>query len=102
MVDKGLSFSSFLSGTPVTIVNKLKGSSSTPLRVILMPHEYKKYLHLTQAAKSASISSVAQTDNAFICLSHSSGLWILDSGASDHILVIRIFFLPLLLHHLYL
>ena len=61
-----------------------KGSSSTPPGVILTPNEYKEYFHLTQATKSASISSVAQTDNAFVCLSHSSGPWILDSRASDH------------------
>ena len=62
-----------------------KGSSSTPLRVILMLSAYKEYLHLTQAAKSASISSVAQTGNASACRSHSSGPWILDFGASDHL-----------------
>ena len=50
-----------------------------------MPNEYKEYIHLTQTAKSASISSVAQTDNAFACLSHSSGPWILNSGAFDHL-----------------
>ena len=63
----------------------VKGSSSTPLGVILTPNEYKEYIHLTQAAKSASISFVAQTGNASACLSHSSSRWILDSGASDHL-----------------
>ena len=62
-----------------------KRSSSTPQGVILRPHEYKEYLHLTQAAKFVSISSVVQTGNAFACLSHSSGPWILDFGAFDHI-----------------
>ena len=62
----------------------IKGSSSALSRVILMPNEYKEYIHLTQAAKSASISSVSQIGNASACLSHSSGPWILDSGASDH------------------
>ena len=62
-----------------------KGSSSTPLGVILMPNKYKEYLHLTQATKSASILSIAQTDSVSACLSHSSGPWILDSGASNHI-----------------
>ena len=62
-----------------------KGSSSTPLGVILSPNEYKEYIHLTQAAKSAYISFVALTDNAFAYLSHSSGPWILDSGAFDHL-----------------
>ncbi|RVW33966.1 hypothetical protein CK203_100743 [Vitis vinifera] len=39
------------------------------------------------ATKSASVASVAQTDNAFACLTHTSsiGPWILDFGASDHI-----------------
>ena len=50
-----------------------------------MPHEYKEYLHLTQAAKSASISYVVQTGTAFACLSHSYEPLILDSGASNHI-----------------
>ena len=63
----------------------VKGSSSTPPGVIFTPNEYKEYLHLTQAAKSASISYVAQTSNASACLSHSSRPWILYSGASDHI-----------------
>ena len=40
-----------------------------------------------QAAKSASVASVAQTGNASTCLTHTSSLrpWILDSSASDHI-----------------
>ena len=62
-----------------------KGSSSTPPGVILTPNKYKEYLHLTQAAKSASISSIAQTGNVSVCLSHSSRPWILYFGASDHI-----------------
>ena len=85
MAEKGPSFSLFLSGTPMTTVNKLKGSSSKPPRVIPTPHKYKEYLHLTKATKSASISFVAQTSNASTCLSHSSGPWILDFGAFDHI-----------------
>ena len=63
----------------------IKGSSSPPSRVILMPNECKKYIHLTQAAKSASIWFVAQTSNAFACLSHSSSIWILDYGAFDRL-----------------
>ena len=63
----------------------VKGSSSTPPIVILTPNEYKEYLHLTQVAKSASISSVALAGNASACFSHSFGSWILDSEASDHI-----------------
>ena len=62
-----------------------KGSSSTPPGVILMPNEYEEYIHLTQAAKSASISSIAQTGNAFTCYSHSSGPWMLNSRAFDHL-----------------
>ena len=58
-------------------------SSSTPQGVILTPSEYEEYLCLTQAAKSSSIASVAQTGNVSACLTHSS--WILDTGASDHI-----------------
>ena len=69
----------------MTTMNKLKGSSSTPPGVIITPNEYKEYLHLTQAAKSASISSIARTDNASTCLSRSSAPWILDSGAFDHL-----------------
>ena len=63
----------------------VEGSSSTPTRVILMPNEYKEYIHLTQEAKPASISSITQTSNASVCLSHSSELWILDFGTSYHI-----------------
>ena len=62
-----------------------KGSSSTSLGVILTPNEYKEYLHLTQVAKSASISYVTQAGNASACLSHSFGPWILDYRASDHL-----------------
>ena len=62
-----------------------KGTSSKPQGVILTPNEYKEHLHLTQAAKFASISSIARTGNASTCLSHSFGPWILDSEASDHI-----------------
>ena len=99
----------------------VKGSSSPPSRVILMPNENKEHLHLTQATKSASISSIAQTGNAYFhltqaakstsissvartnnasaYLSHSYGFLILEPLII--FLVIRIFFLPLLLNHLY-
>ena len=63
----------------------VKRSSSTPPGVILTSNEYKEYIHLTQATKSASISSIAHTGNASAYLLHSSGPWILDSGASDHL-----------------
>ena len=69
-----------------------KGSSSTPPRVILTPNKYKEYIHFTQAAKSASISSVALTGNASACLSRSSGPWILGSGAYDHLSINKDFF----------
>ena len=62
-----------------------KGSLSTPPEVILMPNKYKEYLHRTQVAKSASISSFAQFGNTSTCLSHSFGPWIFYSGAYDHI-----------------
>ena len=51
----------------------------------LMLNEYKEYIHLTQIAKSASISFVAQTVNASTCLSYSSDPWIVDSRVSDHL-----------------
>ena len=63
----------------------VKGSSSLPSRVIIMPNEYKEYIHRTQPTKSAFNSSVVQTGNASACLSHSSGPWILYFGAFDHI-----------------
>ena len=52
-----------------------------------MPNEHKEYLHLTQASKSASISSIAQTGNTFACRTHSTSLGpcILDYGAFDHL-----------------
>ena len=62
-----------------------KGGSSTPSGVIIAPNEYKEYIHLTQAAKFASISSIAQISKVSAYLSHSSGPWILDSEASDHL-----------------
>ena len=65
--------------------SSVSGSSSTPQGVILTPSEYEEYLHLTQAAKSSSIASVAQTGNVSTCLTHSSAPWILDTGASDRI-----------------
>ena len=51
----------------------------------LTPSEYKEFLRLTHAAKSASIAFVAQTYNASIYLTHSLGPWILDSNAFDHL-----------------
>ena len=50
-----------------------------------MPGEYKKFLRLTHAAKSASIPSIAQTGNACYYLTHSLGPWILDFSASNHL-----------------
>ena len=61
-------------------------SSSTSQGIPLTDSEYDDYL-CYQATKSASVASIAQTGNAFACLTHTSSLrlWILDSGASDHI-----------------
>ena len=58
-------------------------SSSTSQGISPTDSEYDDYLHY-QAIKSAF---VAQTGNAFTCLTHTSSLepWILDSSASDHI-----------------
>ena len=53
--------------------------------VTLTPGEYEEFLPLTHAAKSASIASVIQIDNASAYLAHSLGLWILDSSAYDHL-----------------
>ena len=77
----------------------VKGSSSTPLGVILTPNECKEYIHLIQVAKSASISFVAQIGNASAYIHLVDGFSI--SELPITFLVIRIFFLPLLLHHLY-
>ena len=52
----------------------LKGAHPHLWELFLRPNDYKEYLHLTQATKFASISSVAQTGNTSACLSHSSGL----------------------------
>ena len=68
-----------------TSSSPVSGSSSTPQGVNLTPDEYEEYLHLTQATKSSSIASIAQTGNVSACLTHSSAPWILDTGASDHI-----------------
>ena len=51
----------------------------------LTPGEYEEFLRLTHAAKSSSITFVAQTGNAPAYLTHSLGPWILDSCASDHL-----------------
>ena len=61
-------------------------SSSTSQGIPPTDSEYDDYLHY-QAAKSASVASVAQTDNASAYLTHtySLGPWLLDSSASDHI-----------------
>ena len=61
-------------------------SSSTSQGIPPTDSEYDDYLRY-QAAKSAFAAFVAQTGNAFACLTHTSSLgpWILDSGASDHI-----------------
>ena len=43
------------------------------------------YPRCTQAPKSAPNAFVTQSGNASACLSHSSGPWILNSGAFDHL-----------------
>ena len=53
--------------------------------VTITPGEYEEFLRHTYAAKSASIASVAQTNNVFAYLTHSLSPWILDSGTSDHL-----------------
>ena len=53
--------------------------------VITFEKLVEEYHHCTQASKSALIASIAETDNASACLSHSSGPWILDSRASYHL-----------------
>ena len=60
--------------------------SSTSQGIPPTNSEYDDYLRY-QAAKSASVASVAQTGNASACLTHTSSLgpWILDSGASDNL-----------------
>ena len=50
-----------------------------------MPGKYEEYLCLTQATKSSSIVSVAQTSNISTCFTHSFSPWILDTGASYYI-----------------
>ena len=61
-------------------------NSSTSQGIPPTDNEYDDYLHY-QAAKSASVASVAQTGNVSTYLTHTSSLrpWILDSGASDYI-----------------
>ena len=61
-------------------------SSSTSQDIPPTDSEYNDYLRY-QAAKTASVASVAQTGNASACLTHTSSLgpWILDSSASGHI-----------------
>ena len=56
-----------------------------PQRVTLTPGENEEFLRLTHVAKSTSIVSIAQTDNASASLTHSLGSWILDSNASYHL-----------------
>ena len=66
-----------------------KGSIFSPIlaaSTLITLEKLVAYPFCTQASKSASIAFVAQTGNAFACFSHSSGPWILDSGASDHLI----------------
>ena len=66
----------------------IKGSIFSPIldaSAVITSEKLVTYPCCTQASKSASIAFVAQTGNAFVFLSHSSGPWILDFGASDHL-----------------
>ena len=65
-----------------------KGSIFSPIlatSIVITSEKLVAYPCCTQASKSTSIAFVAHTNNASTCLSHSSGPWILDSGASDHL-----------------
>ena len=80
----------------------VKRSSSTPSGVILSPNEYKKYIHLTQAANMHPFCLLPRPVMLLLAfhihMVHEFS--ILEPLIT--FLVIRIFFLPLLLHHLYL
>ena len=65
-----------------------QGSIFSPIlatSIVFTSEKLVAYPHYTQASKSAPVAFVAQTSNAFACLSHSSGPWIIDSRASDHL-----------------
>ena len=65
-----------------------EGSIFSPILVasaVFASEKLVAYPRCTQASKSTPVAFVAQTGNAFVCLSHSTGPWILDSGASDHL-----------------
>ena len=65
-----------------------KGSIFSPIlaaSVVITLKKLVAYPCCTQASKSGPTAFIAQTGNAFACLSHSSGPWILDSGAFDHL-----------------
>ena len=65
-----------------------KGSIFSPIlaaSAVITSEKLAAYPCCTQASKSASIAFVAHTGNAFACLSHSFGPWILDYGVSDHL-----------------
>ena len=53
--------------------------------IVITSEKLATYPSCIQASKFASIAFVAQTSNAFACLSHSSRPWILDSRASNHL-----------------
>ena len=74
-----------------------RGSSSTPQGFILTSNEYEQYRRLTRVVKSAPTASVAQNGNISAFISHSSGPWILDFGAFDHLSGIKDLFLLLTL-----
>ena len=65
-----------------------QGSIFSPILVasaVFTSEKLVVYSYCTQASKSAHVAFVAQTGNASACFSHSSGPWILDSRAYDHL-----------------
>ena len=66
-----------------------KGSIFSPIlvaSVVITSEKLVAYPCCTQASKSASIAFVAQTGNAFTCLSHSSGIRAMVGSRVSHLL----------------
>ena len=59
---------------------EIQTSSPTlpPQGITLTPNEYEEYPHLTQVAKSASVTSIFRTDNVSAYLTHSNLSWSMD------------------------
>lgn len=62
-------------------------------RNVVYDDEYKAYLQF-KALQASSSATIIHIGNSKVFLSNSSsiGLWVLDSRASDHVLVIHIFY----------